>query len=91
MITDNKMLIDELQNCAKMALITPRGGYYPNKNYGCEIRYSQNVSQILAQARLAVSELDGVYVKSVEKKDGIVIFNLSVNDEERQVEAVYDN
>lgn len=91
MMTNNKSMIDELQRCAKIALITPKGSFYPDKNYGSKINYSQNTALILAQARLAVSELDGVYVKSVEKTDGVIVFNLTVNDEERQVEAVYDD
>lgn len=75
---------------AALALIIPRGKFYPDKNFGSVVKYTEPIALTLARARQAVEHLDGVYVKSVEKRDdGLMVFNLSVNDVQRQVEAKY--
>lgn len=82
--------LDGLLRDAAIALTVQRGRFYPDKNFGSTIRYTEPLALTLARARQAVEHLDGVYVKSVERLDGgLVVFNLSVNDSERQAEAKY--
>ncbi|WP_177916825.1 hypothetical protein [uncultured Eubacterium sp.] len=81
---------DGLVRAAALALIIPRGKFYPDKNFGSNVKYTEPIALTLARARQAVEHLDGVYVKSVERRDdGLLVFNLSVNDIQRQVEAKY--
>ena len=88
--TDIEYINGLLEN-ALLRLRAVRGRFYPDKNFGSNVRYELPDSEILSEARLAVSELDGVYVKSIEKTDNsVLIFNLVLNDDEREVELQYD-
>ena len=83
--------LDGLLRDAAIARTVPRGGFYPDKNFGSAIKYTEPLPLTLARARQAVEHLDGVYVKSVERRDGgLVVFNLSVNDTKGEVQAKYD-
>lgn len=63
-----------------------RNAFYPDKNFGSDIKnHLDNEREVLAYARQAVADLDGVCVKSASiNMDGIT-FCLLVNDEERSV------
>ncbi|MCH5321287.1 MAG: hypothetical protein J1E36_05960 [Eubacterium sp.] len=71
-----------------MAFICPRGEFYPNKNYGSQIKRNKNLideDKLLSFARQAVSDMDGVYVKSTQLNDSNAVFTVMINDESRQV------
>lgn len=64
-----------------------RGSFYPDKNYGSLIRADMDMSNLLACIRQATSQLDGVYIKSVQKQNGKLIIDITINDSERRVET----
>lgn len=85
----NKIVCTEeiLKNCI-VAMKCPRGRFYPDKNFGSHILNSADKvlsDELLAYARQAVSEIDGVYVKSAQISSGNAVFTLLINDEQRQV------
>lgn len=70
------------------ALICPRGEFYPDKDYGSRIRreiQELDIKNLLSYSRQALSDMDGVFVISAEKDDEKIVFNISINDDERQV------
>lgn len=76
-------------NDIKAALYTVRGGFYPDKNYGSEIRSvidMPNEFCALCYARQALYNMNGVFVKSVALSNGKYDFTILVNNEERQVQ-----
>lgn len=81
----NNLTVDEMLKNAVRCFSVKRGGFYADKNFGSKISESRNTAEILAYARQSVENLDGVFVKSAEKKNGSVTFVLSVNGEERSV------
>ena len=87
-MTDKSISTDNiLKNCVE-AIKCPRGKYYPDKNFGSQIL--ENVShstapELLAYARQAVNDIDGVYVKNVQINGAQAIFTLLINDQQRQV------
>lgn len=81
--------IERLSENFLLALRTKRGRFYPDKNFGSKVNADLSENEILAYIRQAVSTLDGVCVKSVEKIGKKVTFNLMLNEEERQVIIEY--
>lgn len=83
--------IDGLLQNAFLRLKAKRGRFYPNKNFGSKIYELGTGSPLLALAlaRQAVSDLDGVYIKECISDNGEYIFDLFVNNEERQVRISY--
>ena len=79
--------IEELLQNAVIALQTLRGGFYPDKNFGSQLRAVQEKNEALAAccARQALSGFDGVFVKSAKINDNGYSFTILVNDQERQV------
>lgn len=73
-----------LQNVSLM-LSANRGKFYPDKNFGSSISKNDASLQALAYARQALSELDGVCVKSALMDNDSIIFSLLINEEERSV------
>lgn len=74
-----------LQNTALM-LGAKRNKFYPDKNYGSLIFDAMdNKDKILAYARQAVSNLDGVCIKSASVNNNNIVFDLILNGEERSV------
>lgn len=76
-----------LEDCVT-ALICPRSEFYPDKNFGSHIKPAKNVldgEKLLAFARQALREFDGVYVKSAVMKNDRAEFLLLINDNEREV------
>ena len=83
--------LNGLLEAAALCLTATRGNFYPDKDFGAKIKYTLAEPEILSQARAALERLDGVYVKSVSKtENGIVVYNLVLNDDERLVELKYD-
>lgn len=83
--------LNGLLEAVALCLTATRGNFYPDKDFGAKIKYALAEPEILSQARTAVERLDGVYVKSVSKiQNGIVVYNLIINDDERQVEVKHD-
>ena len=68
-----------------MAIYRKKGNFYPDKDFGSQIRLSKNINEMLSFVRSAVSNLDGVYVKSLDFDDTVLKVNVLINDEERQV------
>ena len=81
---DNEQIID-IMNACKMAIYCKKVNFYPDKYFGSQIRLSKNINEILSFVRSAVSNLDGVYVKSLDFDDTVLKVNVLINDEERQV------
>lgn len=81
--------IDEVLQTIKLNLFARRGSFYPNKDFGSLLRAEElkNPKQeyALAYARQALDRLDGVYVKLAKIVDDEMIFDLTINDNERQV------
>lgn len=76
-----------LENCVT-ALVCPRGEFYPNKDFGSQIKRAKgtmDAEKLLACARQALSEFDGVYVKSAVPNENGADFTVMINEEERQV------
>lgn len=79
-----------LQNALR-AICCPRGRFYPDKNYGSKIKNSVTSitalsdKQLLDYARQAVSDIDGVTVKSVNVGSKNIKFTILVNNERGQV------
>lgn len=66
----------------------PRGRYYPDKNFGSHIlecAKDAESQELLAYARQAVSDFDGVYVKNVQTDGSGALFTLLINELQRQV------
>lgn len=86
-MTDKSICIENIVESCVTAMKCPRGKYYPDKNFGSHIlEHADNgEEQLLAYARQAVSQIDAVYVKSVEMKGNDAIFTLLINDRQRQV------
>ena len=80
----NEQIID-IMNACKMAIYCKKGNFYPDKDFGSQIRLSKNINEMLSFVRSAVSNLDGVYVKSLDFDDTVISVNVLINDEERQV------
>lgn len=79
--------IEELLQNAVIALQTLRGSFYPDKNFGSQLRTVKDHNEALAlcYARQALSGFDGVHIKSAKISGNGCEFTLSVNDQERQV------
>lgn len=88
-MTDSVQYIDSLVESVKVLLNAQRGEFYPNKNFGSLLKtvYCQPKSEYaLAYARQALENIDGVFVKSASCFDDKFIFDLLINNEQRQVE-----
>lgn len=75
---------DILENCV-MAIICPLSKFYPDKNFGNRIRKSIDCGELLASARQAVRNIDGVFIKNMCINNGMAEFTIMINDEERRV------
>lgn len=80
--------IDELLQSIKIVLTAGRGSFYPNKNFGSNIRnicQEPRAEYAIAYARQALDTLDGVCVKGVTFENNQATFTIDINNEERQV------
>lgn len=87
-MTNKTVCVTEILKSCVAAIKCPRGKFYPDKNFGSHIlNVSDNRAkdELLAYARQAVSEIDGVYVKYAEISGENAVFTILINDEQRQV------
>lgn len=88
LMSDYEPSVSSVLSDLVMALVCPRGEFYPNKNYGCQMMRNKNIidsEKLLCYARQAVSDMDGVYIKSAQLNDKNAVFTVMINDESRQV------
>lgn len=86
--------IDEVIQTIKMLLVTQRGKFYPNKDFGSLLKQSlpqPSEEYALAYARQALEGLDGVFVNTVRVDNGTIYLNVSINSEEKQVIQQIEN
>lgn len=90
---ENVDYLDELLQNVFFHLTVQRGDFYPDKNFGSNLRRLAGVNEAmaLAYARQAVDHLDGVYIKNCVYEDNGFNFCIMLNDEERQVRVSYEN
>lgn len=80
-----------LKDCVT-ALGCPRGEFYPDKDFGSHIKRVKSTAdsgELLAFARQALAEFDGVYVKSAVPNENGADFAVMINDEERRVRILF--
>lgn len=85
---DRNPIIHRVLTDCVTAFICPRGEFYPDKDYGSRIIknvVTADIQTLLCYARQAVSEMDGVFVKSAVKEKDNILFNILINHEEGQV------
>lgn len=83
----NPIITSVLNDCIT-AFVCPVGEFYPNKDYGSQIKRhisSIDKEHLLSYARQAIRNMDGVYVKTVSSDNAGVRFTVMINEEERQV------
>lgn len=73
-----------LENCI-MAIVCPLSHFYPDKNFGNSIRQSIDCGELLASARQAVRNIDGVFIKNLSVNNGMAEFTIMINDDIRRV------
>jgi len=85
-VKNNDFIDTVLCDCV-MAVVCPLGEFYPDKDYGSQIKNSAVIDSdiLLACARQAVNEINGVYIKSVKTENNKALFDVLINDSERQV------
>ncbi len=83
----NNDFIDSILCDCVMAVLCPLGEFYPDKDYGSQIKNSADIDSgiLLAYARQAVNKINGVYIKSVKTDNKEAQFDVVINDSERQV------
>lgn len=87
-MTNKTVCVTEILNSCAAAIKCPREKFYPDKNFGSQILNASDKmasDELLAYARQAVSEIDGVYVKSADVSGDNAVFTILINDEQRQV------
>ena len=80
--------IEELLQGVLLASKTPRGRFYPDKNFGSRLgEIDREPFEEYARAYIsqAVDGLDGVFVKKVIKTEDEIKVQLLVNDSEEEV------
>lgn len=89
MTEDMEQVIQEVL----MHLTIRRGKFYPNKDYGTALESSMLPfdKYALACARQALDEFDGVCVKRAVSDGRTVVYDIMINNEERQVSVNYEN
>lgn len=76
--------VDRVLNDTLMAIHCRYGKFYPNKDYGSLIKNNE-LNSVLAGARYAVRNIDGVVIKSGSIVDDKILLDIIINDEERSV------
>ncbi len=91
---ENTEFIDEIVQSVVLILTARRGRFYPDKNYGSmvsDIVCEPKDEYALCYARQALDGIDGVFVKKAHRAENGYIFDLIINDEERQVEIRHES
>lgn len=76
---------DSVFNDCRMALNCPLGSFYPNKNFGSSLTSSSESGELLSAARLAVCNMDGVFIKGIEQDWEKTELIIMINDDERRL------
>lgn len=76
---------DSVFNDCCMALNCPLGRFYPNKDFGNPLTKYNELGELLSAARLAVCNIDGVFIKRVEKIWNTIELIIMINDDERRL------
>ncbi len=66
------------------ALACPLGKFYPDKNYGSRLNGQADINSLLCAARLAVNNIDGVYIKNGKTEDNKLILSVLINENEER-------
>lgn len=82
-MTEN--LIEQIIKDCIGTISCPLGKFYPNKNYGGRLNGERELGRLLAAARLAVAEMDGVYIKNGRIDDNTLLLSVLINNKERTV------
>lgn len=86
----NDKIVDIVDIC-RASVYCEKGDFYPDKNFGSRI-YSakKNERLMLSFIRMALSKIDGVYVKNItySANDNLITINALINNEERQVYVI---
>lgn len=77
--------IEQVLQNAVLMLSARRGKFYPDKNYGSLISKKDCIKSILAYARQALYDLDGVIVENARLENDNIIFDISINGERRVI------
>ena len=77
--------IDSVLRSVSMALKCSKDKFYPNKDYGSRLKYNMGVGELIARARCAVEQIDGVYIKSAKLNGNLLEIIVLINDTERSV------
>lgn len=86
--------IDEVLQNIKLLLTASRGSFYPNKNFGSNLKRinAQPFEEYaLAYARQALQCVDGVRVVKARLNNNTLNFDVIINEEERQVTLELEN
>lgn len=86
----NKKTAD-IVNLCRVATFCEKGKFYPDKNFGSRIFETlKNERLMLSYIRMALSKIDGVYVKDMTYVpiENLITINVLVNNEERQVYVI---
>ena len=81
----------EIINLCRSAVFCEKGKFYPDKDFGSKIyEAEENEKLMLSYIRMALSKLDGVYVKDIayNSDEHLITVNVLINNEERQVYVV---
>ena len=84
----NDLTLETFLRSCVIAMRNPRGRFYPDKNFGSTLyalEDAENTRALLAAARQAVRELDGVFVKSASVDENSAVFEIYINNEKRRV------
>ena len=83
----NKQTADTIYWCM-VNTFCERGKFYPDKNFGSRIFETlTNKRLMLSYIKMALSKIDGVYVKDMTYVpiENLITINVLINNEERQV------
>ncbi len=86
--------IEALLQNVFLILSTQRGKFYPDKNFGSRIKDINKEpfeEYAAAYIRQALYDLDGVFVKGVEKDENEIKVSLTVNNDDREVVLPIEN
>lgn len=77
-------MIEQIISDCISALVCPSGKFYPDKNYGSRLTGKNDINSLLAAARLAVSKINGVYIKNGKTDENKLMLSVLINDDEER-------
>lgn len=89
---DGKLLtvdgVREVLQNVMLQLTATRGRFYPNKDFGSDLKTKMQAppeAYALAYARQALGDTDGVFVTKATVNLGDIVFTLQINNSEEEV------